>query len=386
MSGWNLVPIGHLVEKVRTWNPSRAPHDQRFVYIDLGAVDQETKAVVGAREILCGEAPSRARQLVAAGDILVSTVRPNLNGVAQVSAKLHGATASTGFCVLRPNVDELDGRFLFQWVKSPSFIADMVNKVTGASYPAVSDRIVYESLIPVPSLAEQRRIADILDQADTLRAKRRDTLAKLDSLTEAIFVDLFGNARTNPKGWGTKRLDAVARLINGRAFKPEEWEPEGLPIIRIQNLNDSTKPFNYTRRDYPDRFKVKCDDILFSWSGTPGTSFGCFRWRGPEGWLNQHIFKVLLDGECIDGDFFIEQINLRLGELVAKAHGGVGLQHVTKAMIDEMLLTVPPLTLQREFGRRTELIAALKKSGELSVAELEALFVSAQQRAFRGKL
>src|SRR4051812_40057640 len=102
MSDWQSTPIGELVEPVKTWNPLRANPDEAFDYIDLSAVDQAAKAIIGAREVTCGEAPSRARQLVATGDVLVSTVRPNLNGIAKVNAEFDGATASTGFCVLRP--------------------------------------------------------------------------------------------------------------------------------------------------------------------------------------------------------------------------------------------------------------------------------------------
>ena len=152
MNGWKRVPIGDLVESVENWNPLRAEPNSEFDYIDLSAVDQDSKTIVEARPTPCADAPSRARQLVKEGDILVSTVRPNLNGVARVSSNLCGATASTGFCVLRSRRSMLDGAFLFHWVKSPSFVNDMVNRATGASYPAVSDRIIFESLIPFPPL------------------------------------------------------------------------------------------------------------------------------------------------------------------------------------------------------------------------------------------
>lgn len=159
MSWCNFRPIGELISPIKSWTPTSSDDADSFTYIDLSAVDQEAKALNGAREIACSEAPSRARQLVQSGDILVSTVRPNLNGVAQVPVELGGATASTGFCVLRPRANELDGRYLYQWVKSPTFIQEMVRRATGASYPAVSDRIVQASEIPLPSIEEQRRIA-----------------------------------------------------------------------------------------------------------------------------------------------------------------------------------------------------------------------------------
>src|SRR5690606_19972428 len=127
--------------------------------------------------------------------------------------ELDGATASTGFTVLRARGDQVDRSYLFHWVKHPRFVDEMVRKATGASYPAVSDRIVRESLIPLPALAEQRRIATILDKADALRAKRREAIAKLDHLLQSVFLDMFGDQRTNPKGWSTARIDEVAECL-----------------------------------------------------------------------------------------------------------------------------------------------------------------------------
>lgn len=210
-----LRAIGDLVEPISSWTPERDDRDGGFTYIDLSAVDQDAKAITAARVLPCSEAPSRARQLVRAGDVLVSTVRPNLNGVAVVPPELDGATASTGFCVLRPNPRELDGRYLYHWVRSPHFIRDMVRKATGANYPAVSDRIIRETTFPVPPPPQQRRIAEILDRADALRAKRRAALKKLDELTQSIFLDMFGDPTTNPKRYTTKSLTSVCHCYSG---------------------------------------------------------------------------------------------------------------------------------------------------------------------------
>ncbi|HEJ2572319.1 TPA: restriction endonuclease subunit S [Pseudomonas aeruginosa] len=167
---WPLVQIGKYADKVRTWNPA-AGEECIFQYVDLSSVDKSRKVIDldNVAEISSAEAPSRARQLVVAGDVLVATVRPNLNGVAVVPAELNGATASTGYCVLRADEKNLHGRYLFHWVQTGSFVEDMMSKATGANYPAVSDKIVKESKIPLPPLPEQKRIAAILDKADAIR-------------------------------------------------------------------------------------------------------------------------------------------------------------------------------------------------------------------------
>ena len=222
--------LGELVQPAQTWNPLRSKAESVFDYIDLSAVDQNQKLITEARQISCAEAPSRARQIVQNGDVLVSTVRPNLNGVARVTKPLDGATASTGFCVLRAKESELDGSYLFHWVKSPAFVADMVKKATGANYPAVSDRIIFESQIPLPPLPRQRRIAEVLDKADALRAKRRAALAQLDSLTQSLFLDLFGDPVANPREWPSVKFGSIGRLDRG-VSKHRGVPPKFGPVV-----------------------------------------------------------------------------------------------------------------------------------------------------------
>jgi type I restriction enzyme S subunit len=233
----NKVPIGKLISKAKTWNPLLSPPNDVFNYIDLSAIDQDSKTITEVREILCTEAPSRARQIVIGGDVLVSTVRPNLNGVARVSEDHDGATASTGFCVLRARKDSLDGNYLFHWVKSKNFISDMVMKATGANYPAVSDRIISESDIPLPPLEEQKRIAKILDRSSSLISKRKEAIAKLDTLTQSIFIEMFGDPVTNPKNIKTLPLAKVCkRIING-THQPPKWSTSGHPFLFVRNEN-----------------------------------------------------------------------------------------------------------------------------------------------------
>src|ERR1035441_7275091 len=115
-------PISELTERAKTWNPAAASDDAPFTYVDIASVDNVEKHISGMTQVIPRNAPSRARQKIRFGDILVSTVRPNLNAVAFVSAELDGATASTGFSVLRPVPDKLDSRYLYYWVQtSPSY-------------------------------------------------------------------------------------------------------------------------------------------------------------------------------------------------------------------------------------------------------------------------
>ena len=210
-----LVPIKGLTSKCKNWSPAKEGTDS-FSYIDLSSVDKDKKCISNTELIAVGDAPSRAKQLVETGDILVSTVRPNLNGVAKVTEAHHGMTASTGYCVLRPVRDQLSSDYLFHWVKTGAFIQSMVDVASGANYPAVSDAKIKDSKIPLPPLSEQKRIAGILDAADALRAKRREALAQLDTLLQSTFLDLFGDPVTNPKGWEVVPFKDVGKSRLGK--------------------------------------------------------------------------------------------------------------------------------------------------------------------------
>lgn len=146
------------------------------------------------------------------------------------------------------------------------------------------------------------------------------------------------------------KLKDIADFINGRGFKTSEWSDNGLPIIRIQNLNDSEKPFNYFNGEYDKKHYVESGDTLLSWSGTPGTSFGCFKWSREDGLLNQHIFKVHLKSDQVDQDYFIYAVNKNLNVLIDQAHGGVGLKHITKGKLNEVTIYLPPLPVQKKIA------------------------------------
>ncbi|MCZ4258844.1 restriction endonuclease subunit S [Sulfitobacter sp. G21635-S1] len=161
-----------------------------------------------------------------------------------------------------------------------------------------------------------------------------------------------------PPTWIEAEIGELCDLINGRAFKPTEWSQSGLPIVRIQNLNNPDKPFNRFDGEVRDRFLIDSGDLLFAWSGTPGTSFGAHVWTGGPAVLNQHIFNVKFDRENLDRDFFRHAINQKLSELIGKAHGGVGLRHVTKSQFEETKVSLPPLREQQRIVRKLDTLHA----------------------------
>ncbi|MCV0394845.1 MAG: restriction endonuclease subunit S [Rhizobiaceae bacterium] len=163
---------------------------------------------------------------------------------------------------------------------------------------------------------------------------------------------------TLPEGWAAATIGDLCDLINGKAFKPSDWSRDGLPIIRIQNLNRRESEFNFFDRDVDEKFIVENGELLFAWSGTPGTSFGAHVWHGPRAVLNQHIFRVRFEEKAVDRDFFLHAINSTLDELIGKAHGGVGLAHVTRGKFEATRVPLPPLPEQSRIVAKLETLIA----------------------------
>lgn len=161
-----------------------------------------------------------------------------------------------------------------------------------------------------------------------------------------------------PENWIETEIGGLCSLKNGRAFKPNEWQTSGLPIVRIQNLNNSAFAFNHFQGEVDERNRLRGGELLFAWSGTPGTSFGAHVWRGGEAVLNQHIFRVDFDEALLDKRFFRSAINQKLTELIDVAHGGVGLRHVTKGVFEKTLVALPPRPEQTRIADQLDTLLA----------------------------
>lgn len=149
-----------------------------------------------------------------------------------------------------------------------------------------------------------------------------------------------------PEGWRWISVGDICTLTNGNAYKESDWSNKGIPIIRIQNLNDTMKPFNYWNGPLDNTVLVRDGDLLLAWSGTPGTSFGAHIWKRGLAVLNQHIFRVDLNTKDVMSEWARIAINRQLDILIGKAHGAVGLRHVTKGEVQKLRIAVPPKQVQ----------------------------------------
>lgn len=173
--------------------------------------------------------------------------------------------------------------------------------------------------------------------------------------------------------WKEKRLGEICELVNGRGFKPHEWKKEGLPIIRIQNLNGSDE-FNYYSGEFDSKILVEPGQLLFAWSGSRGASFGPHIWEGPKGVLNYHTWKVHPAAET-DRDFLFQLLQFETEKIEASSHGASALVHVQKGEMEQRKFDVPPPLEQRKIA---EILRtwdeALEQFNQLRTAHEERLF------------
>ena len=189
--------------------------------------------------------------------------------------------------------------------------------------------------------------------------------------------------------WPNVRLRELCILVNGKAFKPSDWSTSGKPIIRIQNLNDATKPFNYWDGSLEKQVIVNPGTVLLAWSGTPGTSFGAHIWNREDGILNQHIFRVDFTRPDISPQWFTYSVNQRLDVLIRQAHGGVGLRHVRKSQVEALEIPFPPFSEQKRIATilndHMADIARARAAAEAQLEAAEALSAAYLRETFKSK-
>ena len=382
------VRISDLIHPVRNWNPSTSVAAD-FVYVDISSVDAKQKRISEPKNIPCSSAPSRARQLLESTDVLVSTVRPNLNCVAYVPGELEGAIASTGFCVLRPNKQALDSRYLFHWVQSEAFIGDMVSKATGASYPAVSDSIIHASEIPLPPLEEQRRIAAILDKAQDLSLRTRQSNQLASSLIESEMIQRFDRpGRVQSQSDLLTLVEAGVTVIDCHHSTPQ-WTEDGKICLRTSNLGKGDWIWQDIRHISDDDFlersrraPVEPGDIILSREGTVGIA--AIVTSDMEVCMGQRLVQLKLDKGKLMPEYLLAQLLYLLRpQRISHAMTGSTSKHINVKDLRELKVHCPPIEQQLDFENFCESAKKLRSRICLFGQKSDVLSRSIQMASFK---
>lgn len=285
--------------------------------------------------------------------------------------------------------------YLFHLLQEPGLHHHVVaNSERTAGQSGVNLTLLEAIEIPLPPLAEQRRIAEVLDRAEALRAKRRAALAELDSLTQSLFLDLFGDPVTNPKGFPKVSLASLVReddTINYGVVQPGDDLDEGVPLVRVGDLIDGSVRHSELKRIAPSieaaykRSRLRGDEILVSCVGSIGVV--ALANESVKGFnIARAVARIPL-AESTDRQFMAAYLNTEFvqryftNELRTVSQPTLNIKQITETPV-----VLPPITLQQEFARRVGAVEKLKQAQRAALAEQDALFATLQHRAFRGEL
>jgi len=293
------------------------------------------------------------------------------------------------------NPNQLDPTYLRHYFDATVRKLEAVAR--GVAQPNINLGILKTLLIPLPPLPEQRRIAAILDQADALRAKRREALAQLDSLTQSIFIEMFGDPATNLRQWPWKPLGSIASKFSdgpfGSNLKSEHYVEAGVRVVRLQNIGvgdfiDNDKAY-ISERHFESIKKHECrpGDILVGTMGDPNLRACILPNSIPLAINKADCVQIRVDSKMANSNFICGLINHPSTELLAEElkHGQTRVR-ISMGSLRGLEVPIPPVNLQNEFAAHLDNIKAQRVLHLKSLAELNALFASLQHRAFRGEL
>jgi type I restriction enzyme S subunit len=381
---WPLVPLEELLTPVS--RPETVDADK--TYRILGAHWYAQGLYV--KDITTG-AGIQAKSLyrVEEGDFVYNRLFAWKGSFALATKENHGCYVSNEFPCFAVNRFRLDGRFLWQFFSRSSVWDDALSESTGGT-PTSRNRLKEHKFlafkIPLPPLDEQRRIVARIEQ---LAAKIEEARQQNEHATETagILYEQARNSAFRSLQCERKPIGELFTLINGRAFKPDEWGESGRRIVRIQNLKYRDASFNKFAGPVDQKHLIRDGDVLFAWSGQV-VSLGAHIWHGQEAVLNQHIFNVK-SLVPMHPKFVREGFNALIGQMKAQVRG-LEMFHIRKQEIDRLLF--PMISMQAQHRMVDFLddlqakVDALKKLQAETAAELDALLPSILDRAFRGEL
>lgn len=342
----------------------REAADTIIDYIDISSVDNISKRVTGFKTMTFGEAPSRARKRVKKGSILVSTVRPNLNAVAILEEETPNVSvASTGFCILdcKENVDE---RFVFDFCKSQSFIDEMVAQATGASYPAVSDKIVRSALVPAYTYEEQCEISEVLDNVFDIIEKRKEELQNFDDLIKARFAELFGSIYNNIFGFDVMTLQDVCEQIKDGTHQTPMYTDDtinGYKFLSSKDVTTGKIDWNHLKyipgelhTELYKKISPKKGDILLAKNGTTGIAAIVDRDEVFDIYVSLALLRPL---QLVTSEYLCAAVNsAETKQQFDSSLKGIGVPNLHLGEIKKTKIIVPPIELQNQFTHFTNCV------------------------------
>ena len=383
----NIVALGEIMaKKAGSIDPSKF-RDETFDLYSIPAFDS------GQPDVVFGKQIGSAKQIVRTSDVLLSKIVPHIRRAWVVGSDRGRRLIGSGEWIVFRS-DRVHPQYLRHVLIGDPFHAEFMRTVSGVggSLLRAKPAQVAEIGVPLPPLAEQRRIADILDKADALRAQRCAALAELDTLTQSTFLDLFGDPVANPKDWPKRSFEDLCPTRLGKMLdQKQQTGAHGRCYLRNANVQwfrfDLAEVFTMDfDDDARETFRLIDGDLLICEGGEPGRAA---IWHGeiPECYYQKALHRGRTKKDVATSEYLVWMLWFLskrggLGDYVTSAT----IAHLTGEKLKAMPVPLPPLDLQQDFAHRITAIESLKSRHRAALAELDTLFASLQHRTFRGEL
>lgn len=411
--GWLAEKLSNVTLKVPNVRPEYEP-DRVFHYVDISSIDNSTFQIIDTRQFVGIDAPSRARRPIQKGDVLFSNVRTYLRNIAVVPNNLDGQIASTGFTILRPTPAVLTA-YLYFWMLTDEFIDTVTPQQTGSSYPATTDRIVRDQLIPLPPLAEQERIVAKVEMLlartwsvrqhltsahDILKQFRQAVLANACSgtLTEdwrAITVNSANETGYLPPNWQQRPLKDLCTSFDYGSSQKSHAQGQ-VPVLRMGNLQNGRIDWSDLKYSSDaaeiEKYLLTPNTVLFNRTNSPELVGKTSIYVGERPAIFAGYLIRLVHGPDIDPEY----LNFCLNEQTFREYcmsvksDGVSQSNINAKKLAAYEIPLPSLIEQREIVYRANALFTLANTIEQQITaaakRTEAVTQRILARAFRGQL
>lgn len=383
---WPTVPIREIAP-AQASNLCFSP-DESVWHLTLDQIESNTGYIVGKKRAPAKEAGT-STYVFDNGNVLYSKLRPYLN---KVICPTESGIATTELVPLRPCTDLLDRRYLTYYLRSNHFLGFANVAVAGVKMPRIIMAKFWEHRVPLPSLSEQRRIAEILDQAAALRKRRAEADAKAARILPALFYKMFGDPVSNLKAWPIRQFHEIADSRLGKMLDAKQQTGEHCrPYLRNANVQwdrlDLREVFEMDF-DHDDRqeFRLRKGDLLICEGGEVGR---CAIWDEelPECYFQKALHRVRPKERESTSEYLLYlSMSLASRGALRESTSQVTIAHLTGVKLKHMRIPVPPFELQKRFStlvedQKSAWLCLIKRCGHI-----DTLFNALLHRAFAGDL
>ncbi len=397
----NRVPIGQIAQ-LNPRTPKNLNEDQKISFLPMASVSEDGKVV--EQEDRTFSKVKKGYKYFERGDIIVAKITPCFeNGKAALTDSLENQIGfgSTEFHVIRPDKSKIDTKYLFSIIWSNRFRYLGEKSMKGAAgQKRIPIDFIKDYEIPLPSLEDQRRIAHMLEKLEGLISRRKEHLQQLEALLKSIFLDMFGDPITNPYKFPIEKLSNF--YINpkegtkcgpfGSALKKSELVESGISVWNMDNIGPTghmALPFRMwiTEEKYQKLapYSVIDGDIIISRAGTVG-KMCVAKMNGEPGIISTNLIRLRLNDKLRPQYFtsLMTHCKGRIGRLKTGPDGA--LTHMNTGILNKLEFPYPPVELQEQFICMLEKVETLKHRYRKSITDLEMLYATLTQKAFKGEL